>query len=91
MTVIIGVRADALLVPREAIIDAGKNPRVYVVDEGGTVHERSVKLDSWPSLNAIITEGASAGERIVLSPAKTHPSAQVRELETAPLPQSPGG
>jgi len=91
VTIIIGVRAGALLVPREAIIDAGTNPRVYVVDEGGTVDERSVKLDSWPSLNAIITDGASAGERIVLSPAKTRPSARVRALESAPLPQNPGG
>ncbi|MEQ1610381.1 MAG: efflux RND transporter periplasmic adaptor subunit [Hyphomonadaceae bacterium] len=91
VTIVINVRADALLVPREAIIDAGRDPRVYVVDEGGTVDERSVTLDSWPSLNAIITNGASAGERIVLNPAQTHPSARVRARETAPLPQSPGG
>jgi len=91
VTVIIGVRADALLVPREAIIDAGTNPSIYVVDVGGTVRERSVKLDSWPSLNAIITDGAGAGERIVLSPAKTRPSARVRAVETEPPRENQGG
>ena len=91
VTVVIGVRPDALVVPREAILESGANPHVYVVDSKGMVNVRPIKIDAWPSLNAIVTGGVSAGDKIVLIPSQTRPSARVRPLETkAPLP-APGG
>lgn len=83
VTIVLGVRANALLVPRQAIIDAGTDPRVYVVGEDGRITARPVKLDSWPSLNAIVTAGPKAGDRVVLTPGQTHASARIRPRETA--------
>ncbi len=90
VTIVLGVRANALLVPRQAIIDAGTEPHVYVVDAGGKIAARPVKLDSWPSLNAIITAGARAGDRVVLTPGQTHASARIRPRETAATASSRG-
>jgi RND family efflux transporter MFP subunit len=84
VTIVLGVRANALLVPRQAIIDAGTDPHVYVVGEDGRVTARPVKLDSWPSLNAIITAGAKAGDRVVLAPGQTRASSRIRPRETQP-------
>ncbi len=90
VTIVLGVRANALVVPRQAIIDAGTDPRVYVVSEDGTITARPVKLDSWPSLNAIITAGAKAGDRVVLTPGQTRASARIRPRETQAPASIPG-
>lgn len=89
VTIVIAVRDNALLVPRGAIIDAGKDPRIYVVNANGRVDERQVKLDPWPSLDAIIADGAGPGDVIVLTPALTHVSARVRARETSSLTSDP--
>ena len=90
VTIVLGIRANALLVPRQAIVDAGKDPYVYVASEDGKVSARRVKLDSWPSLDAIITAGAKAGDRVVLTPGQTRASARIRPRETAAPVLSPG-
>jgi len=90
VTIVLGVRANALLVPRQAILDAGADPHVYVVGEDGRVTARPVELDSWPSLNAIITAGAKAGERVVLTPGQTRASARIRPRETQAPASMPG-
>lgn len=90
VTIVLGVRANALLVPRQAIIDAGTDPRVYVVGEDGKISATPVKLDSWPSLNAIITAGAKAGDKVVLTPGQTHASARIRPREAAAPALRPG-
>lgn len=90
VTIVLGVRANALLVPRQAIIDAGTDPHVYVVGEDGRITARPVTLDSWPSLNAIIIAGAKAGDRIVLAPGQTHASARIRPRETQAPTSIPG-
>lgn len=90
VTIVLGVRVNALLVPRQAVIDAGTDPRVYVVGEDGRITARPIKLDSWPSLNAIITAGANAGDRVVLTPGQTRASAQIRPRETQAPASIPG-
>jgi multidrug efflux pump subunit AcrA (membrane-fusion protein) len=89
VTIVIAVRDNALLVPRGAIIDAGKDPRIYVINANGRVDERQVKLDPWPSLDVIIADGAGPGDVIVLTPALTHVSARVRARETISLTSDP--
>ncbi len=91
VTIILDLRPNALVVPRQAIVDAGGAPRVYLVSKDGRIVVRPVELDAWPSLNAIITAGASAGDRVVLTPGETRPSAHVRTREASAPDSSPAG
>jgi len=78
ITIIVARREDGIVVPRQAVVDATTAPKVYVVDEQGVVRVRLIQIADWPSPNAIVEHGLIAGERVVLTPAQTRPSARVR-------------
>ncbi len=80
VTIVVSVRANGIVVPRQAIVDATTEPKVYVLDQGDVVRARPVRIAAWPSLNAIIDAGLAAGDRVVLMPAATRPSVKVRPI-----------
>lgn len=78
VTIVVARREAGIAVPRQAIINASTEPKVYVIDANGRVIVRSIEVADWPSLNAIIESGLAGGERIVLAPADTRAGAHVR-------------
>ena len=70
VTVVVAERAGALVVPRRAVVDATAAPKLYVVDAQGVVQSRAVVISRWPSVNAVIEQGVSAGALVVLDPSK---------------------
>ncbi len=90
VTIVVARREAGIAVPRQAIIDAGTEPKVYVVDANGRVIARTIEIADWPSLNAIIEGGLASGDRIVLTPADTRLGAHVR-IRVPPSIPTPGG
>ncbi len=84
ITVVVEVLEAGISVPRRAVLDAATQPRVYVVDREGRVQIRAVQIADWPSLNAIVESGLTDGDRVVVTPAETRPSARVRERVLPP-------
>ena len=83
VTIVVARRPDAIVIPRQAVVDAAGVPQVYVIDRRGVVMARNVRVLEWPSLNAIVEEGLAAGERVVLAPTQTRAGARVRIVERA--------
>lgn len=80
VTIVVNELQGAIVVPRGAVMDATAAPKVYVVGADGVVQARPVKVARWPSVNAIIESGLSAGDKVVLEPASTRPNARVRPV-----------
>jgi RND family efflux transporter MFP subunit len=78
VTIIVERREAGIVVPRQAVVDATTEPKVYVVDQQGIVRVRVIAIADWPSLNAIVERGLVAGDRVVLTPAETRVQARVR-------------
>lgn len=57
-------RADAITVPRAALLRDGQGDAVLVVDEG-VARQRPVTVIEWPAARLIVTEGLAAGEVVV--------------------------
>ncbi len=89
VTIIVDRREAGIAVPRQAIIDASTEPKVYVVNANGRIIVRAIETADWPSLNAIVESGLASGDRIVLAPADTRPGAQVR-IRVQPSVSTPG-
>lgn len=89
VTIVVARREAGIALPRQAIIDASTEPRVYVVDADGRVIVRTIEIADWPSINAIIESGLGSGDRIVLVPAETRPGAHVR-IRVQPSVSTPG-
>jgi RND family efflux transporter MFP subunit len=83
VTIVVERRPDTIVVPRQAVVDAASGPQVYVVDGRGAISARSVRILDWPSLNAIVEQGLTAGDRVVLAPTQTRPGVRVRAEERA--------
>lgn len=80
VTIVVGQRADAIVLPRSAVADVTAAPKVYVVDEDDIVRARPVVLARWPTPNAVIERGLTAGERVVLDSASVRVGARVRPV-----------
>lgn len=80
VTIVVGQRPDAIVLPRSAVADATAAPKVYVVDADGVVRERSIVVSRWPTFNAVIERGLTAGERVVLDSAEARVGARVRPV-----------
>ena len=78
VNLIVERRADAVSIPRSAILSPGTAPRVRVVSEKGEVAEQAVTLIDWPSEKVIITSGLKAGMRILTDPRAAEPGQRVR-------------
>lgn len=61
----VAVHPNALTVPLEALVPDGEDFKVFVVDAAGVAHERKVSVGGRTDKVAEITEGVSAGERVV--------------------------
>lgn len=88
VTIIVERREAGVVVPRQAVIDAMTEPKVYVVDQVGMVRVRAIEIANWPSLNAIVESGLVAGDRVVLAPTGVTPSARVRARSQPHAPAS---
>jgi RND family efflux transporter MFP subunit len=84
ITIILERRQNAISVPRQTIVEATATPRVYLVDAAGIVRAREVKVEAWPSIDAIVTDGLEANDLVVLDPASVKPGARVRVLQRGP-------
>ena len=84
ITIVVEVLEAGISVPRQALLDAGTQPKVYLVDREGRVQVRAVAIADWPSLNVIVETGLTGGDRVVLTPSETSPSAQVRARALPP-------
>jgi len=67
---------NVITVPRSAVLDLDKAPKVMVI-EGGRAVERAIKLRDWPSQRLIVTEGLAAGDGLILAPQDIAPGALV--------------
>lgn len=80
ITVILERRENAITVPRQTIVEATAKPRVYIVDAAGIVRAREVRIEAWPSIDALVMDGLEADDLVVLDPASVKPGARVRVL-----------
>jgi RND family efflux transporter MFP subunit len=77
---------DAVTVPRDAIVQTPAGPRVYVV-ENDTARVRSVELGPDQGLMVMVTNGLSAGDRLIVRGQRDvtdGAAVQVREESTSP-------
>ena len=63
--IVSAVRANAIVVPTEALVPDGEEFKVFVVDAAGTARARTVEVGGKTDKLAEITKGLSVGERIV--------------------------
>jgi len=61
----IATRASAIVIPPDALVPEGEEFKVFVVDANGVAHEREVKVGGRSADGVEITEGLTAGERVV--------------------------
>ena len=63
--VAVSVHTNAVMVPVEALVPEGDGMKVFVVDAKGVAHARPVTVAAKTSTSAMISDGLSAGERVV--------------------------
>jgi len=63
--VALSTHSNAVVVPNEALVPEGDGFKVFVVDAAGVAHARSVVVGGRTDKVAEITNGLSAGERVV--------------------------
>lgn len=63
----LGERHGVFAVPQSALLRDAVGPYVWVLGPDGTVSRRAVALDSQREGNALITDGLSAGDRVIVS------------------------
>jgi RND family efflux transporter MFP subunit len=80
VTIVVEVRDGALVIPRQAVVDATTAPKVYVIDADDLIQARDITIARWPSQGAIIEQGLAAGDRVVLNPAGLRPGDKVRPV-----------
>ena len=80
ISISLGAKADAIVIPEQAIWPIGQNKTVFVVHDGN-VQQRVVKLGERQPGFVEITDGLSAGEVIVTAgQMKLHDGAKVRSV-----------
>ena len=61
----VATRANAVVIPVEAIVPEGAGYKVFVVDKSGTAHEREVKIGGRTPTKVEIIDGLAGGETVV--------------------------
>lgn len=88
---VLDARESALTVPAAAVQRSQTGTYVYAVDGDGVAQPRKVKVERMQEGMAIIQDGLSAGQRVVVDGQyKLKPGSKVRELAAAPA-QAPAG
>lgn len=77
VTIVVEVRDGALVIPRQAVVDATTAPKAFVLDADDVVVARDIVIARWPSQGAIIEQGLAPGDRVVLAPADLRPGDKV--------------
>lgn len=83
VTIVVEVRPGALVIPRQAVVDATTAPKAYVLDADDVIQARDITIARWPSQGAIIEQGLAAGDRVVMSPGELRPGDKVRPVSPA--------
>lgn len=78
VNLIVERRADAISIPRSAILSPSTAPQVRVVTETGEIAQQPVTFIDWPSEKVIITSGLRVGMRILTNPRAAEPGQHVR-------------
>ncbi len=91
VTILVATRRNAIVIPRQAVLDATTAPKVLVVDAQNIARARTVKIAAWPSSNAIIEHGLVAGDRVVMFPDMIEASSKVRPIKRAAADPPPSG
>lgn len=73
----IEARAEALTVPRAAVVEGDQGAFVFVL-AGKGAEERKIGFIDWPSDRLIVTEGLNPGDVLVLEPGKVKPGALLK-------------
>ena len=89
-------RPNVLTVPQRAVRQGSKGHEVFVVTEQGLAELRPVTVGDWVGQDWIITQGLSAGERVVVEGAvKLLPGMSVKVVAPtaadSPAPPAPAG
>ena len=85
----VATKANAIVVPLEALVPDGTTVRVYVVDRNDVAHAREVTVGGRTDRTAEITAGLQPGERIVTYGAYgMQDSARVAPLRSGSAPDS---
>jgi len=63
---VLGERADALLIPRKAVVESQAGHNVFVVDANGKVESRKVTVGSPYKELRVIEDGLSKGEKVIV-------------------------
>jgi membrane fusion protein, multidrug efflux system len=84
------VRANAILVPQEAVLQGAKGHFVIVVDKESKAQIRGVKVGPWYGDDWFITDGLQAGDVVVTDGvARLSPGAPVKVTMAAAKPPAP--
>lgn len=67
LNIVVAEVANAITVPRAALITSGADPAVFVI-EGGKAVLRPVEYIDWPSARLVVTSGLKEGEVLVAAP-----------------------
>lgn len=78
VNLVVAREPSAISIPRSAILQPDGNPRVRIVDADGRVAERLIRFVDWPAQTVTVTEGLTAGTRILADPEAAAPGAEVR-------------
>src|SRR5690606_20842410 len=73
VNLIVERRADAIAIPRAAILSPETNPRVRAIGDDGRVAERPIRFIDWPAVEVIVTSGLEPGMRVLADPAAAAP------------------
>jgi multidrug efflux system membrane fusion protein len=65
VTLVLGVQADALVIPEQAILTAQQGTFVFVVDPDGTAKQRPVTVERTVDSLAVIADGLEPGSLVV--------------------------
>ena len=78
VNLIVERRADAIAIPRAAILSPETNPRVRAIGDDGRVAERPIRFIDWPAVEVIVTSGLEPGMRVLADPAAAAPGTRAR-------------
>lgn len=81
VNLIVEERANAISIPRSAILTPSTAPRVRLVNESGEVSDQRITFVDWPSETVIVTSGLQPGLRILADPLAAEPGKRVRAAD----------
>ena len=73
VNLVIERRANAISIPRAAILSPDTDPRVRVIDGEGRVAERRIRFIDWPAVEVIVTGGLEPGMQVLADPTAAAP------------------